>query len=107
MNVRKLTFMVVVFPDFIEPSIQQSDISTFGSSYAIWINGTKPALINADGIETPNNPFPFSRLASVTLADQSATFLYHQINGTTFSEEQSDASEMAWISSVYISVSDF
>ena len=104
MNVRKLTFMVVPVRDFKNTSIQQSDIAMFGSSYAIWINGTQPALINAD--QTPNNSFPFSRLASVTLADQSATFLYHQINGTTFAEEQWDASENAWIPSVYISVSD-
>lgn len=91
-------------------SIHQSDIALFGTSSAIWINGTQPqpALINPDNtaITLPDIEFPFARLASVTLADQSATFLYHQINGTTFAEEQWDNIMNAWLPSVYIIVSD-
>lgn len=41
---------------------------------------------------TLDSAYPFARLASVILADQSSTFLYHQLNGTTFAEEQWDTS---------------
>ncbi|KAL9076101.1 MAG: hypothetical protein Q9161_001148 [Pseudevernia consocians] len=92
-------------------SIHQSDVAIFGtdsSPNAIWINGTQPAicgLVAEPPIQgTPNNTFPFKRLTSV-ITDQS-TFLYHQINGTTFAEEQWDASLSVWIPSVYITVSD-
>ena len=109
MIVRKLKLIVGSSLDYFnDTSIQQSDIAIFGLSLAIWINGTRPALINGNSNEigTPDNAFPFSRLASVSLADQSATFLYHQINGTTLAEEQWDASLNAWIPSVYIILSD-
>ena len=36
----------------------------------------------------PDNVFPFARLASVTTLDASFTYLYHQMNGTTFAEEE-------------------
>lgn len=85
--------------------IDKSDIAMLSSSGAIWINGTQPAMINT-GEAAPDNIFPFARLGSVTLADRSATFLYHQMNGTAFSEEQWDASKNAWLPSVYIIVSD-
>ena len=107
----KLTFTVATPMDFRSHySIQdyilinRSDIAMFSSAAAIWINGTQPAMINTG--EAPDNAFPFARLGSVTLADQSATFLYHQMNGTAFSEEQWDASRNAWLPSVYIIVSD-
>ena len=102
-------------------SIHQSDVAVFGSYFGIWINGTQPAIIDiangnsdilVDGMPVngfpfaPNNAFPFARLASVTSADQSTTFLYHQMNGTTFAEEQWDASLSAWIPTEYITVSD-
>ena len=95
--------------------MRQSDIAVFGSDslkYLIWINGTRPAIIATPVYEgeqeatTPDNVFPFARLASVTSADQSSTFLYHQINGTTLAEEEWDALSNAWLPSVYITVSD-
>lgn len=86
-------------------SIRQSDIAMFGPQFAIWINGTQPTFVYG-GFELPDIVFPFRRLASVTLADGSATFIYHQINGTTFAEEQWDNSLEAWIPSVYITESD-
>ena len=93
-----------------QTSIRHSDIAMFGLNYAIWINGTKPVLYNSGlaALDTvlPDNAFPFARLASVTLADKSATFLYHQINGTTFAEEQWDKTSSTWIPSEYITVSD-
>ena len=85
-------------------SIHQSDIAMFGSSFAMWIDGTQPITIDTNDVK-PDSIFPFARLASVTLADQSATFLYHQINGTTFAEEQWDSSLSNWLPSEYITVS--
>ena len=87
--------------------IQQSDIATLGTYSVIWVNGTQPVIISLDSdeiIKAPNNAFPFTRLASVTLADKSS-FLYHQINGTAFAEEQWDASSNTWITT-YIPVSN-
>ncbi|KAF6220117.1 hypothetical protein HO133_003248 [Letharia lupina] len=67
----------------------------------MWVNGDDSFTASTDAA-LPDNAFPFARLASVTLADQSTTFLYHQINGTTFAEEQWDASPGAWIAAIYL-----
>ena len=85
--------------------ITQSDIATFGTNF-IWINGTQPviAILGLGRLEEPKGPFPFTRLASGTFS--STTYLYHQINGTTFAEEQWDDSESAWNPTEYINVSD-
>ena len=83
--------------------IQQSDVAVFGTENNIWINGTQPVT---SGGAPPNISFPFTRLASVNSADQSMTFLYHQINGTTLAEEQWDNSERIWLPSQYITVSE-
>ena len=118
---RKLTFTVVSldFNQLISDEgngflvgnlIHRSDIAMIGPgySYTIWVNGTQPTLIAPDptSIKMPDNAFPFTRLASVISADQSTTFLYHQINGTTFAEEVYDASQNAWTAPVYITISD-
>lgn len=90
-------------------SCKQSDIAVFGNqSYsAIWINGTQSALILSYSLETtlPSNEFPFKRLASVTSTDGSTTYLYHQMNGTTFAEEQWDDTTRIWLRTEYITVS--
>ena len=83
--------------------IHQSDLAMYGGG-AMWINGTHPIAVG--DVPVPNNSFPFTRLASINSADQSATFLYHQINGTTLAEEQWDDLEEVWIATVYITVSD-
>ena len=81
--------------------ISQSDVATVGRFDAIWINGTQPVtLVNAP----PNISFPFTRLASLDSADQTTTFLYHQINGTTFAEEQWDESLSIWVATEYITL---
>lgn len=88
-------------------SIHQSDVAFFGSDYAMWINGTQPvSFSNTQGAVLPNISFPFTRLASTTSVDQSTTFVYHQINGTTFAEEQWDASLGVWTATVYITLAD-
>lgn len=91
-------------------SIHQSDIARFGknSLSAIWINGTQPVLITS-GLgphpTLPSNEFPFKRLASVASSDGSRTFLYHQMNGTTFAEEQWDETDQIWLRTEYITIS--
>ncbi len=91
--------------------IQQSDIALFGTYFTpVWVNASRLATIYGGQTEelvtTSDIIFPFARLASVTLADQSTTFLYHQINSTTFAEEQWDTAEGAWLDTEYIIVSD-
>ena len=87
-------------------SIIRSDIATFSTQYFIWINGTQPVIgpqaTPRPGL--PKAPFPFTRLASATF--QSVTYLYHQINGTTFAEEQWNDIENFWDTPEYINVSD-
>lgn len=109
-----MTFMLGSTPSSREYTpINQSDIATFGSStgsfHGIWINGTQPVLMPVDPTLTakvPDNEFPFTRLASVTSTDGSATYLYHQMNGSTFAEEQWDDTLQAWLRPEYITVSD-
>lgn len=86
-----------------DPSIHLSDVAVFGPMNQIWINGTQPVTY---GAAPPNVSFPFSRLASVYSADQSTTYLYHQINGTTLAEEQWDDPSQTWSLSHYITVSE-
>ena len=110
---REITFILAsTLPSKDYTSIHQSDIAGFGSNdgNGIWVNGTQPALIQPENTESasllPSNHFPFKRLASVSLADGSATYLYHQINGTTFAEEEWDNSFQGWVNTEYITVSD-
>ena len=115
MILQKLTCLVEL-PDFnlvemvYDPnSIHQSDIAVFGGKYVLCVNGTHPAIVSPSipaNPTVPDNAFPFARLASVPSHDQSTTFLYHQMNGTTFAEEKWDVSENTWLPSAYINQLD-
>ena len=86
-------------------SILRSDMAAFSPRYLIWINGTQPVVDTVDGGLAPRAPktsFPFARLAYSKL--ESNTHIYHQINGTTFAEEQWDEIELAWTTTNYIHV---
>ena len=88
-----------------DAAIRQSDIATFGPGTSlIWINGTQPV---SGPDNPPDNSFPFTRLASVDSADLLSTFLYHQINDTTFAEEHWDSSSGAWLAPEYITIPDY
>lgn len=91
--------------DFIESDLVM--ISPPGYLFAIWVNGTRPAVINFNPATNtaPVGPFPFRRLASITLANQTESYLYHQINGTTLAEEQYLPSLNQWITTSYITIS--
>ena len=86
--------------------IRQSDIALFGSVGAIWINRTQPVVEYRKGTLGPDSAFPFTRLASATSADYSSTYLYHQMNGTTFAEEQWNEDAGEWGTPQYITLSD-
>lgn len=104
-----MTFMLGPLPLSKEEhaSLNRSDIATFGWQNGIWVNGTQPVLIwNGTVAWHPTMEFPFTRLASVTSNDGSATYLYHQMNGSTLAEEQWDNVSETWLSTKYITVSD-
>ena len=97
--------------------IKDSDLAIIGlGAFVIWINGTKPAVIlnNNDDNNThaslsdfqpvPDAAFPFKRLASLVSSDKNTAYLYHQINETTFAEEQYDLLLTDWNPSTYITV---
>ena len=108
----EITFMLEsTKPSKDYTSIRQSDIAGFGSNgYGIWINGTQSALIlppyNSEIPTLPSTEFPFKRLASVKSDDGLTTFLYHQMDGATFAEEQWDDGVGAWSHPELITVSD-
>lgn len=86
-------------------AVHQSDFALYGEFFLIWINHTNPVVDGLGRSLPPENVFPFTRLASITLADSSFSYLYHQINGTTFAEEQYDITVGSWIATEYITIS--
>ena len=114
-DVYKLTFNAVAQISTQDSAIQDyssiyhSDIAVFGRGYTIWINHTDLAVVAPDEFELPKSPdnvFTFARLASITLVNESySSYLYHQINGTTFAEEQWDGILEAWTATEYIPIS--
>ena len=107
----KLTLKVALGAQYPNPNqdnifIHQSDIAVFADDTVIWINGTNPVIVAGSwNPPLPDNVFPFTRLAYTTSADQSFTYLYHQINGTTFAEEQWDNALFSWTATQYITIS--
>ena len=49
----------------------------------------------------------FTRLANMIITDGSTIYLYHQMNGSTFAEEQWDDTLHAWLPPRYVNVLDF
>ncbi|KAM0801855.1 hypothetical protein BDR22DRAFT_847330 [Usnea florida] len=93
-------------------AVNDSDLAMVSpGQFAIWVNGTKPATISYNGIglvkdhqAVPNASFPFKRLATSTSPDQTMSYLYHQIDGTTLAEEQYLNSISQWIPSTNITI---
>lgn len=109
--------LVDVLRPNVSHSIRQSDVAIFngvGFDLAMWVNDTGRVMSRMHGTASDSpllprilaNEFPFARLATVHTPDHAATFLYHQMNGTTFAEEQWSATLHDWVPTVYISVSD-
>ena len=87
---------------------QQSDVAAIASANAdrqsfIWFNQSR-AETNDKIIDASKNTFPFARLARATTIDQQITYLYHQMNGTTFAEETFEISVGDWGETTYINV---
>ena len=70
----------------------------------IWISKSKVESASRGAIDVPKNNFPFTRLARATTLDSQTTYLYHQMNETTFAEESFDASMGEWGEPTYINV---
>ena len=87
-------------------SLQQSDMAMILNKVdqgGIWINKSQP-VTEDNLLNTPKNTFPFARLASASTLDNQTTYLYHQMNGTTFAEEAYDAFVGEWGEPTYIYV---
>ena len=87
-------------------SLQQSDMAVIimnDQQDVIWVNKSKAEALHNTG-NVPKNTFPFARLASATTSDNQTTFLYHQMNETTFAEESFQVSMGEWGDTTYINV---
>lgn len=98
-------------PIFASQYIKNSDIAIIsdGTAFSVWVENAKLVQLElGEGAKTrpmPQASFPFTRLASASHNIRSpTTFLYHQIDGSTFAEEQWDDSVQFWLSPVNISV---
>ena len=94
-----------------DSSISRSDLAVFGSwaSCALWIDNTSAVVSSTKPLQRykcvePAAAFPYARLASVTLLDQTETFLYHQMNGTTLAEEHFTTELNMWLPTQYITI---
>ena len=85
------------------PSTRSFDFAFINSgkaTFAVWVNGTNvyPVEDDSDGRPVlPQTSFPFTRLASINVPENSSSYLYHQINETTLAEEQYDDSLHEWL----------
>lgn len=86
--------------------IQHSDILVLDLNlhlYGFWVKGS--TLMPFTDISTifsslptlPMSSFPFTRLAGLSDANSSTVFIYHQLNASTFAEDQWDSTS-GWIS---------
>ena len=96
-------------------STRSSDLAAVDSqgdlAGVFWVNGTQLDVIAMAPLgmqsTTPETRFPFPRLAVTPNSDMSSTFLYHQINSTTFAVEQWRSASGTWIKPPdYINVYD-
>lgn len=75
-----------------------------GGDYGFWVNGSVLISFTAHR-ETrpgsPKSPFPFTRLAGTRKDNDTSLFIYHQLNASTFAEEQWDITEGGWISNTF------
>lgn len=94
--------------------IQTSDIFVpDGLGFGLWVKGTKLIMLafggslmvpdnGAPSQKAPASPFPFARFAAI---NDTAFYLYHQINSSVFAEDVWDSGAFDWVSSKNISIS--
>ena len=106
-SVAEITILTDYFTSNVS-GINDSDLAMIGSNlnlFAIGVRGTEPVVLGSTNQSpAPQAPFPFKRVASIINEDQTASFLYHQINGTTFAEEQFITSLNSWAPPTYITI---
>ncbi|KAL8740943.1 MAG: hypothetical protein Q9190_006404 [Brigantiaea leucoxantha] len=77
---------------------------TEGRRYAFWVNGSSlmDAYVTSDSgtgvVGGITSPFPYARLGGIAQWNETVLYLYHQINDTTFVEDQFDETTGIWTS---------
>ena len=90
------------------PSTRSFDFAFINSgegTFPVWVNGTNvyPIEYHSSNNLVPQVSFPFARLASINMPENSSSYLYHQINETTLAEEQWESTMLEW-NTTYIPV---
>ena len=93
--------------------IQKSDLVTIASTgdpsdsqYGFCVKDKRLALLGTDYMfktipSMPSTPYPFARLARLTPAIGTNFFIYHQLNASTFAEDQWDDTVGGWVSNLF------
>lgn len=105
--------------DCNECFIEKSDAVLLNTTeYIIWVNNTQlvqtllwsDAVLSATesnvAVPVPATSFPFSRLASSSSNEDGIFYLYHQLDGFTFAEEEFDQNIGGWIPSINITIDE-
>ncbi|KAL9611774.1 MAG: hypothetical protein Q9167_003585 [Letrouitia subvulpina] len=95
------------------PLVTMSDIAVIAPntnySFVAQINDSKLTFIQGLGemadASKPPSLFPSARLSSLTTANSTINYVYHQLDGSNFAEEQWDASNSAWMPAKNMSIS--
>lgn len=92
---------------FLNQSIEQSDIAAM-PGFVVFVQKSELSFLWIGGLDTapmPRSSFPFTRLAKAfSVNDSTVTFLYHQLDTSTFAEEQWDTSIGDWLPTTNISI---
>ena len=89
---------------FVPDLIPKADIllirTEAGTGYGFWVNQGKLTSLSGSAfhslLSSPSSPFPFSRLAGMSPANSTSFLVYHQLNASTFTEEEWDDNVGGW-----------
>ena len=74
-------------------------------AFGFWVKNQALTALLSDPFSSvptsPQSPFPFSRLAGMIPVNGSDFFIYHQLNASSFAEDQWDDSLGGWISNSF------
>lgn len=100
--------------EIIDPiEIQNSDLVTISnpedpsdSQYGFRVKEKRLASLGPEAEfnlipSTPSTPYPFGRLAGFSSAVGANFFIYHQLNASTFAEDQWDDTVGGWVSNLF------
>ncbi|MCJ1463156.1 hypothetical protein MMC07_001761 [Pseudocyphellaria aurata] len=99
------------YPNSYDQRIEQSDVALVDGplGFGLWVEDQKLAFLYTGrmaNIRLLESPFPFPRLARSFPQDRTVFYLYHQLNGSAFAEDQWDASISEWTKSTNIHISE-